>query len=114
VIEAEGIADCEDTLTHEQICGLADGEWNETIFRRGDLQNGEIFFGSFADDGRFPFGLIGERNLEDRSLSDHVEIRDDVSLVVPDEPTAGALWDLLNVEREEVALQCDARDEHDG
>ena len=43
-----------------------------------------------------------------------MEVRDDVALIVPDKPTTGALRNLLNVEREEVALQRDARDENDG
>lgn len=43
-----------------------------------------------------------------------MEVRDDVSLIVPNESAACALRDLLNVEGEEVALKGDARDEHDG
>ncbi len=85
MIETEGVADGEHALTDEQLGALSDGQCDEFFFGCADAQNGEIFFRRFADDGGFPLGLIGERDVEDGALSDHVEVRDDVSLIVPDD-----------------------------
>jgi len=42
-----------------------------------------------------------------------MEVGDDVALVVPDEAAARALGDGGHVEREDIALHGEARDEHD-
>src|SRR2546425_1256189 len=113
MVEAERVTDRVDVLADQQRARSAGRQRRQVLARRADLQHGQVLLGCGADHARLPLRLVRERHREGVALLDHVEVRDHVTLAVPDEAAARPRRDLLHVEREEATAQRQARDEDD-
>ena len=94
LIQAERIADGVAELADLQVVRGADDDGTQLVLGGVDLQHGDVFFGHAADEPGLVGGLVGERHLGGVGIADDVEVGDDVAVVVPDEPRAGALGHL--------------------
>src|SRR5438094_472227 len=113
MVEAERVTDRVDVLADQQRARSGGRQRRQVLARRADLQHGQVLLGCGADHARLPLRLVRERHREGVALLDHVEVRDHVTLAVPDEAAARPRRDLLHVEREEATAQRQARDEDD-
>ena len=111
MIEAEGIPDRQDFLPDTQVVRRPDGERRERVFRRTNLQHGHIVIGVGADERGLMLRSIGQRDSDRVCPVDDMKIRDDVPLLVPDEPCPGALRGLEEIEGPGVSLNRRIRNE---
>jgi len=65
-------------------------------------QNRQVLVGIRADRVRFPIGMIGHGHGRGIRVLNHVEIRDDVTVRIPDKPRTGSLRNLEHVETERI------------
>mmetsp|Transcript_2128 Transcript_2128/g.7092 ORF Transcript_2128/g.7092 Transcript_2128/m.7092 type:complete len:354 (+) Transcript_2128:51-1112(+) len=100
VVEAEGVANGEDGLTHEESSTPSHTDWNE-VSRVHALQGEDrnVLVLVEAHDGGGVGVLVDESHPDVRGPFDDVEVGDDVSLVVPNEPGSGAHRHLRDIQR---------------
>src|SRR5262245_1172363 len=67
-----------------------------------------------ADHRRLVLHTIAQRDFDRIGSVDHVEVRDNMSLLVPDKSGAGALRHLQRIERPKISLDRRIGDEDDG
>src|SRR5688572_30456217 len=72
-----------------------------------DTQHGEIFVRCDTNQLRFPTGLVRQCHLSGTGILYYMKISDDVATRVPYEPRPGTLWNLMQIQGEEIPLNAD-------
>ena len=102
VVKLKRTTDRENFLTDLQITGLANCDWLQRAGWYVDLQNGDVISRVKTDQSRRVVRVISQSNDSTLSFPDHVKIRDDVPLSVPDEAAASTRSHFADVHSESI------------
>ena len=68
-----------------------------------DAENCQIFVRLISHHLAFPGRVVRQRHLKGLPALEHMEVGDDMSALVPDEASAGALRDLQDIEAKKIS-----------